>query len=149
MGKHERRTFITPVLKHRLVTGMFALITVLTFTEALEEWEDRLQGPLLLGVGLFLLGATVIVGSMSIGPRPLRSFGAGAWFVVMGAGAALAFAYRGSMGDVGSRGEVALGAMLLLAVTLPFLGLWMMVARPEQNWEKERRLARERGVDPR
>jgi high-affinity Fe2+/Pb2+ permease len=34
--------------------------------------------------------------------------------------------------------------MLLLAIGLVPLGLWMMIRRPEQNWERELRLEAER-----
>lgn len=91
------------------------------------------------GWGLFLLGVTVVVGSLEIGPRPLRSVGAGAWLLVSAAGALMIWFGREAIDDSAWREPVIGPLMLVTAIVLAPSAAWLIIRRPEQAWERERR----------
>lgn len=145
MGRHGRTGVIfSGVVKHRLVVGFVALGALGMLVSAWSHRADREGGLLWLGMGVFTASATIIVGSLSIGPRPLRSFGVGAWLLVMAGGALMVWLGRDAFDSTKPRHVVVPPFMLFLAIVLVPLALWMMIWRPEQNWEKELRYERER-----
>ena len=145
MGRHGRTDVIfSGVVKHRLVVGIGALGALGMLVSAWSHRGDGESGLLWLGMGVFTASATIIVGSLSIGPRPLRSFGVGAWLLVMAGGALMVWLGRDALDATRSRDVVVPPFMMFLAIGLVPLALWMMIWRPEQSWEKELRYARER-----
>lgn len=144
MSRHGRSPLISPVVKHRLVTGVSAVCALGAFTEAWTSRSDQDPALMWLGWGVFLSAISVVVGSLSIGPRPLRSFGVGAWFLVAAIGAFLVWAGRDAIDVTDRRGSVMAPLMLILAMGFVPLAGWLMIRRPEQNWEKEVRFERER-----
>lgn len=144
MARHARSTVFTGVVRHRALVAFCTAATIGALASAWTQRDDRQTALLWLGFAIFVLSVTVIVASMSIGPRPLRSFGVGAWFLVAASGALLVWLNRDAIVVTRARDVVIPPLMLVLAMGLIPLALWMMIRRPEQNWEKEVRLERER-----
>lgn len=143
MARHARSAVFSDVVRHRAVVAFCVAVTVGALTGAWAQRDDRQEALLWFGFAVFVLSVTVPVASMSIGPRPLRSFGVGAWFLVAASGALLGWLNRGAIEPTSARGEMIAPVMLLLVVMLVPTSLWMMIERPEQNWEREVRLERE------
>lgn len=146
MSRHGRRAQISPVIRHRVVTGLVVVFALGAFTSAWANRSDHEAALMWLGWGVFLSAICVVVGSLSIGPRPLRSLGVGAWLLVAALGAFLVWTGRDAIDTTARRGSVIAPVMLLLAMGLVPLAGWLMVWRPEQNWEKEVRFERERAL---
>ena len=144
MARHGRSTIFSGVVRHRAVVGLFTLCGVGALFSAWTHRDNRETALLWLGLGVFILSVTVIVASLSIGPRPLRSFGVGVWLLVTATGASLVWLGRSSVEVTRVRDELIPPFMLVLAIALVPLALWMMIWRPEQGWEKEVRFERER-----
>ena len=145
MTRHRGSRAISDVVRHRFIVTLVAVAAVGMLIEA---WVSRQEDPegarLWLGFGIFTASAAVIAGSLSIGPRPLRSFGVGGWLLAMACGAFVVWRSRNAIDGTRTRDLMIPPLMLLLATSLVPLGLWMMIWRPEQNWEKEMRFERER-----
>jgi hypothetical protein len=145
MGRHGRTgVLFSGVVKHRLVVGLVGLVALAMLVGAWSHKGDRESGLLWFGMGVFTASVTVIVGSLSIGPRPLRSFGVGVWLLVMAGGALMVWLGKDALDATRPRDVVGPPFMLFLAIGLVPLALWMMIWRPEQSWEKELRYERER-----
>ena len=127
-----------------MVTGIVVVFALGAFISAWTSRSEQEAALMWLGWGVFMSAISVVVGSLSIGPRPLRSFGVGAWFLVAALGAFLVWTGRDAIDVTARRGAVIAPMMLLLAMGLVPLAGWLMVWRPEQSWEKEVRLERER-----
>lgn len=143
MSRHGRSGVASPVLRHRLITGFVAAAAVWMLATSWVHRGNPDSALLWLGFGVFTGSAAIIVGSLSIGPRPLRSFGAGAWFLTMATGGVIIWLGRGAVEPDDQRGQVLVPIMLICSVGLTPLALWLMIWRPEQNWEKELRLERD------
>ena len=76
-----------------------------------------------LGFGVFTGSAAIIVGSLSIGPRPLRSLGVGAWFLTMATGGVIIWLGRGAVEPDDQRGQVKRSGMLAARQMNCFSGL--------------------------
>lgn len=144
MSRHGRRPLVSPVVKHRVMTGILVVAALGAFMRAWTGRRDQEPALMWLGFGVVMWAISVVVGSLSIGPRPLRSFGTGAWFLVAAVGAFLVWTGRDAIDTEARRGLVVAPLMLLLAVVLVPLAGWMMIWRPEQDWEKEVRFEQER-----
>jgi len=140
VGRHTRRSLISPVTKHRLTTVLAAALAIGGFLGAFMQRESRDAMLLWLGWGLFMLGVTVIVGSLTIGPRPLRSFGVGAWLLVTACGAFIFWLGRGAVDTTSSKGQLVAPLMLVMAIFIAPYAAWMMIWRPVQSWEQETRV---------
>lgn len=145
MARHARSGPVRDVLKHRLVVAGCALGSLGAFGLAYADRSDHASMLLWSGFGVFVGAITVIVASLSIGPRPLRSLGVGAWMSVAALGAGMGWLGRGSHSVTSGRGLMMPPLLLVMTVALLPLGVWLMVWRPEQNWEKELREERQRG----
>lgn len=145
MARHRGSRPISDVVRHRLVVTLVAMAAVGMLVEGWVSRHEDPEGALLwLGSGIFTASAAVIAGSLTIGPRPLRSFGVGCWLLAMACGAFVVWRSRSAIDGTRPRDLIIPPLMLLLATGLVPLGLWMMIWRPEQNWEKEMRYERER-----
>jgi hypothetical protein len=145
MARHRGSRLIPEVVRHRLVVGSVAMGAVGMLVQAWVARQGDPDGALLwLGAGIFTASAAVMAGSLSIGPRPLRSFGVGCWLLAMAGGAFMAWRSRHAIEGTRPRDLIVPPLMLLFAVGLVPLGLWLMIWRPEQNWEKEMRVERQR-----
>ena len=118
--------------RHRLVVLACALGAMVMFALAYAERDDQAAALLWVGYSVFTGSVPFIVASMSIGPRPLRSFGVGAWLTVAASDLALVWMGRDATAANDGRGVV----IPPMAVGLVPLGLWMMIRRPEQKWER-------------
>ena len=145
MARHARSGPVRDLLKHRLVVTGCALGALGAFGLAYADRSDHGSMLLWSGFGVFVGAITVIVASLSIGPRPLRSLGVGAWTTVAALGAGMGWLGRGSHAVTSGRGLMMPPLLFLMAVALLPLGMWLMVWRPEQSWEKELREERQRG----
>lgn len=143
MGRHGRSSLITPLLKHRLITGVVALAGLVFLLGSWNHREDGQAALLWAGLGVFMFSAAVLSGSLSIGPRPLRAFGAGAWLLLMALGAGSVWLGRSAIEPGDRRGASMVWIMAILAVCLIPAALWLMLWRPEMKWEAELRQERE------
>ena len=137
MARHARRALISPVWRHWLLTAFVGLGSLGGFASAWSNRQDRDSTLLWAGWGIFALAVTVIVGSLSLGPRPLGSFGVGAWLLLMASGASTVWLGRAAIDLTTRRGPLFAPMMLLLSIGLVPLALWMMIWRPLQSWERE------------
>ena len=121
------------------MTALIGLGALANFYLAWTNRGDTDAAAMWLGMGLFMGSVGVPMATMSLGPRPLRSFGAGACALVLALGAALGWGGRDALDTDARRGYLIAPLMLFLALYLAPYAVWMMIRRPLQYWEQETR----------